>query len=148
MDGRRRKRRIQTRIYRMGGAMQKKKRVESERFLIGFYKMLINRIFSRIKVSLLHSILVLQLLHLLAQLLRKRLFIERKTNDFLVDAEGNRQHRYHRRYIEGIGKVLEPSTNFQVTTNLSLTINSKISLILFNKNNKNKSKKIEKNNCK
>ena len=46
--------------------MQKKKRVESERFFIGFYKMLINRIFSGVKVSLLHSILVLQLLHLLA----------------------------------------------------------------------------------
>ena len=43
-----------------------KKRVESERFFIGFYKMLINRMFSRVKVSLLHSILVLQLLHLLA----------------------------------------------------------------------------------
>ena len=41
-------------------------RSESERFLIGFYKILINRIFSRIKVSLLHSILGLQLLHLLA----------------------------------------------------------------------------------
>ena len=41
-------------------------RSESERFFIGIYKMLINRIFSRIKVSLLHSILVLQLLHLLA----------------------------------------------------------------------------------
>ena len=44
----------------------RKKRVESERFFIGFYKMLINRTFSRIKVSLLYSILVLQLLHLLA----------------------------------------------------------------------------------
>jgi hypothetical protein len=44
----------------------KKKRVESERFFIGFYKMLINRMFSGVKVSPLHSILVLQLLHLLA----------------------------------------------------------------------------------
>ena len=49
-----------------GRSHAKKKRVESERFFIGFYKMLINRTFSRIKVSLLHSILVLQLLHLLA----------------------------------------------------------------------------------
>ena len=57
---------------------------------IGFYKILINRMFSKIKISLLHSILGLQLLHLLALLLRKRLFIERKTNYFLVDAEGNR----------------------------------------------------------
>ena len=44
----------------------KAEEVESERFFIGFYKILINRIFSRIKVSLLHSILVLLLLHLLA----------------------------------------------------------------------------------
>ena len=59
--------------------------MESERFFIGFYKMLINRIFSRIKVSLLHSILGLQILHLLALLLQKRLFIERKINYFLAD---------------------------------------------------------------
>ena len=44
----------------------RKKRVESERFFIGFYKMLNNRMFSGIKVSLLHSILVLLILHLLA----------------------------------------------------------------------------------
>jgi hypothetical protein len=49
-----------------GREAYRKKRVESERFFIGFYKMLINRIFSRIKVSLLHSIIVLLLLHLLA----------------------------------------------------------------------------------
>ena len=49
-----------------GESPTEKKRVESERFFIGIYKMLINRIFSRIKVSLLHSILVLLLLHLLA----------------------------------------------------------------------------------
>ena len=33
---------------------------------IGFYKILINRMFSKIKISLPHSILDLQLLHLLA----------------------------------------------------------------------------------
>ena len=49
-----------------GRSHAEKKRVESERFFIGFNKMLINRIFSGIKVSPLHSILVLLLLHLLA----------------------------------------------------------------------------------
>ena len=44
---------------------RKKESGEREVF-IGFYKMLISRTFSRIKVSLLYSILVLQLLHLLA----------------------------------------------------------------------------------
>ena len=39
---------------------------ESERVFIGFYKILINKIFNKIKISLPHSILVLQLLHLLA----------------------------------------------------------------------------------
>ena len=94
-----------------------KKRVESERFFIGFHKILINRTFERTKVSLLHSILVLLLLHLLAQLLEKRLFIESNTNYFSVDAEANRQHRYP----EGILRVQRRYKNYQQTSKQPLT---------------------------
>ena len=52
--------------YKTGGAIQKEKERDNDRFFIVFYKILINRVFNNTKVSLLHSILVLQLLHLLA----------------------------------------------------------------------------------